>query len=75
MIPFCRLSVTYDSFISSAIGQWNSLNSLLWNVDSIVNYENGNVPKYYEIGPPKLITALTLLLILLFFIIICSKEI
>jgi len=37
IIPFCRLSNTYDSFIPSTIGQWNSLDPSIRNVDSIAN--------------------------------------
>ena len=58
IIPFCRLSITYDSFIPSTIRQWNSLNPSLRNVDSIVKFKTelrkqkyiGSVPKHYEIG-------------------------
>ena len=35
IIPFCRLSNTYDSFIPSTIRQWNSLDPSIRNVDSI----------------------------------------
>jgi hypothetical protein len=35
IILFCRLSITYDSFIPSAIGHWNNIDTTsLWNVDS-----------------------------------------
>jgi hypothetical protein len=37
IIPFCRLSNTYDSFIPSTIRQWNSLDPSIRNVDSIAN--------------------------------------
>jgi hypothetical protein len=35
IIPFCRLSNTYDSFIPSTIRQWNSRDPSLGNVDYI----------------------------------------
>ena len=35
IIPFCRLSITYESFIPSTICQWNSFDQLPRNVDSI----------------------------------------
>ena len=35
IIPFCRLSNTYYSFIPSTIRQWNSLDLPIRNVDSI----------------------------------------
>ena len=37
IIPFCRLSNTYDSFIPSTIRQWNSLDPSIRNVDYIAN--------------------------------------
>jgi hypothetical protein len=37
--PFCRLSVTCDSFIPSTIRQWNSLNPSLRNVESIAKFK------------------------------------
>jgi hypothetical protein len=38
IMPFCRLSNTYDSFITSAIRQWNSLDPSLRNVDCIAKF-------------------------------------
>jgi hypothetical protein len=37
IMSFCRLSNTYDSFISSTIRQWNSLDPSIRNVDYIAN--------------------------------------
>ena len=37
IMPFCRLSNTYDSFIPSTIHQWNSLDPSLRNVDLLQN--------------------------------------
>ena len=67
IMPFCRLSNTYDSFIPSTIRQWNSLDPSLRNVDSIVKLKAelrkrkdlSQVPKHYEIGPRKLNIILT----------------
>jgi hypothetical protein len=39
IIPFCKLSITYDSFIPSTIHQWNSLDPSLRNVDSIAKFK------------------------------------
>ena len=62
IMPICRLSNTYDSFIPSTIRQWNSLDASLRNVDSIAKFiaelrkrkDISKVPKHYEIGPRKL---------------------
>ena len=39
IISFCKLSITYDSFIPSTIHQWNSLDPSLRNVDSIAKFK------------------------------------
>ena len=39
IIPFCRLSNTYDSFIPSTIRQWNRLDPSLGNVDYIGKFK------------------------------------
>jgi hypothetical protein len=39
IIPFCRLSNTYYSFIPSTIRQWNSLDPSLRNVDYIAKFK------------------------------------
>ena len=39
IMPFCRLSNTYDSFIPSTMRQWNSLDPSLRNVDSIAKFK------------------------------------
>ena len=67
IMPFCRLSNTYDSFIPSTIRQWNSLDPSLRNVDSIAKFKAelrmrkdiSQVPKHYEIEPRKLNIILT----------------
>jgi hypothetical protein len=54
IIPFCRLSITCDSFIPSTIRQWNSLNPSLRNMESIAKFktesrkqkDNRQVPKH-----------------------------
>jgi hypothetical protein len=67
IMSFCRLSNTYDSFISSTIRQWNSLDPSIRNVDYIAKFKTelrkrkdiSQVPKHYEIGPRKLNIILT----------------
>ena len=39
IIPFCRLSNTYYSFIPSTIRQWNSLDPPIRNVDYIAKFK------------------------------------
>ena len=39
IMPFCRLSNTYDSFIPSTIRQWNIFDPTLRNVDSIAKFK------------------------------------
>ena len=39
IIPFCRLSITCDSFIPSTIRQWNNLNPFLRNMESIAKFK------------------------------------
>jgi hypothetical protein len=39
IMPLCRLSNTYDSFIPSTIRQWNILYPSLRNVDSIAKFK------------------------------------
>ena len=76
IIPFCRLSITCDSFIPSTICQWNSFDQLPRNVDSIAKFKTelrkqkdiSQVPKHYEIGPRKLNIALTKLRCFAFFL-------
>jgi hypothetical protein len=40
IIPFCRLSHSYDSFIPSTIRQWNSLDPSIRNVDYIAKFKS-----------------------------------
>jgi hypothetical protein len=62
-----ELSLTCDSFIPSRIGQWNSLNPSLRNVEYISKFKTElrkqkdirQVPKHYETGHRKLNIALT----------------
>ena len=64
IIPFCKLSNIYDSFIPSTIRQWNSLDPSIRNVDYIAKFKTelgkrkdiSQVHKHYEIRPRNLIS-------------------
>ena len=67
IVPFCRLSVTTESFIPSTIRQWNSLDLAIRNLNSVSkfksetkrNSKNLPIPIYYSYGPRKLNIILT----------------
>lgn len=67
ILPFCRLSTTYGSFIPSTIRSWNNLDTSIRNVDSISKFKNElknkvdtcKVPYYYGTGQRKLNIILT----------------
>jgi hypothetical protein len=40
ILPFCRLSSTSDSFITSTIQMWNSLNNNIRNVYSLSKFKS-----------------------------------
>ena len=64
ILPYCRISLTTDSFIPSTIRKWNSLDKSVRNIDSLkqLKTELGNmdqhklhiVPKHYLYVPRKL---------------------
>ena len=69
MVPFCRLSTTYDSFIPSTIREWNALDPSVRNIDTASKFKNAlkreasknkpKVPTYYSTGPRRLNVLLT----------------
>ena len=69
ILPFCRLSITNNSFIPSTIREWNAVDSSIRCVNSIgafktallrgAGLQSGSVPKYYAFGPRKLNIILT----------------
>jgi hypothetical protein len=69
IIPFCRLSITNDSYIPSTIRQWNNLDLSIRNDGSMPHFKSElrklsnsysvNIPKYYSYGPRKLNIVLT----------------
>ncbi|XP_071123950.1 uncharacterized protein [Mytilus edulis] len=70
ILPFCRLTLTSQSFIPSTIKLWNNLNIAVRNVDSLSKFkvelknydirnENQSNLKHYLYGPRKLNIILT----------------
>lgn len=68
ILPFCRLTLTSQSFIPSTIKLWNNLNISVRNVDSLSKFKvelknhdirNENQSKHYLYGPRKLNIILT----------------
>lgn len=67
--PFCRLSLTQESFIPSTIRLWNNLNVVTRNIDSLGKFKTelknlklnskAQVPKHYDFGNRKLNIILT----------------
>lgn len=62
IVPFCRLSLTTDSFFPSIIKSWNKLDTSIRNVDTITKFTNAlrlnsdypkQVPKHFCYGPRK----------------------
>ena len=68
-IPFCRLSLTRDSFVPATIREWNSLNLSVRNLDTLSKFKKAMrssismpIPRHYSYGPRKLNIILTQLL-------------
>lgn len=68
VMPFCRLSITRESFIPSTIKEWNKLDVSLRNVDSLAKFKTRikpnkvnahRVPLFYTSGPRKINIILT----------------
>ena len=67
ILPFCRLSLTTESYIPSTIKQWNSLDLSIRNVDSISKFKSQlkmhstvrKTPSHFLYGPRKLNIILT----------------
>ena len=66
ILPFCRLSLTNESFIPSTIREWNKLDHSIRNLDTLSKFKsvlkrknNQNIPLYYSYGPRKLNIILT----------------
>ena len=67
ILPYCRLSLTNQSFIPDTIRQWNRIDPNIRNVNSISAFKNTlrkdtvlrEVPRHYAYGPRKLNIILT----------------
>ena len=61
IVPFCRLSLTRDSFVSATVREWNNLNLPVRNLDTLSKSKKGirssismPIPRHYSCGPGKL---------------------
>ena len=69
IIPFCRLSITTESFIPSTVKLWNRLDQFDRNVDTLTKFKKAirkeqsdntkRIPKHFYYGPRKLNIILT----------------
>ena len=58
IVPFCRLSLTRNSFVPVRVREWNSLNLSVRNLDTLSNFKKAirssismPIPKHYSYGP------------------------
>jgi hypothetical protein len=61
IVPFCRLSLTRDSFVSATVMEWNNLNISVRNLDTLSKFKKAirssismPIPIHYSYGPRKL---------------------
>ena len=61
VVPPCRLSLTRDSFVPATVGEWNSLNLSVRNLDTLFKFKKAisswistPIPRNYSDGPRKL---------------------
>jgi hypothetical protein len=69
IIPFCRLSITTESFIPSTVKLWNRLDQSDRNLDTLTKFKKAirkkqsdntkRIPKHFYYGPRKLNIILT----------------
>ena len=66
IVPFCRLSLARDSFVSATVREWNNLNLSVGNLDTLSKFKKAirssismPIPRHYSYGPRKLNTILT----------------
>jgi hypothetical protein len=66
IVPFCRLSLTRDSFVSATIREWTNLNLSVCNLDTLSKFKKAirssiSMPilRHYSYGPRKLNIILT----------------
>jgi hypothetical protein len=60
IVPFCRLSLTRDSFVSATVREWNKLNLSVRNLDTLSKFKKAirssismPIPRHYSYGPRK----------------------
>jgi hypothetical protein len=61
IVPFCRLSLTRDSFVPATVRKWNSLSLSVRNLDTLSTFKKAirssismPIPRHYSCGPRKL---------------------
>jgi hypothetical protein len=66
IVPFCRLSLTRDSFVPATVREWNSLNLSVRILDTLSKFKKAicisismPIPRHYSYGPRKLNIILT----------------
>jgi hypothetical protein len=66
IVPFCRLSLTRDSFVSASVREWNNLNLSVRNLDTLSKFKKAirssismPIPRHYYYSPRKLNIILT----------------
>ena len=66
IVPFCRLSLTKDSFVSATVREWSNLNLTVRNLDTLSKFKKAirssiamPIPRHYSYGPRKLNIILT----------------
>jgi hypothetical protein len=62
-VPFCRLSLTRESFVLATVREWNSLNLSVHNIDTLSKFKKAisstiSMPilRHYSYGPRKLLS-------------------
>ena len=58
IVPFCRLSLTKDSFVSATVREWSNLNLSVRNLDTLSKFKKAlrssismPIPRHYSYGP------------------------
>jgi hypothetical protein len=61
IVPFCRLSLTRDSFVQATLRKWNRLNLSVRNLDTLSKFKKAirssismPIPRHYSYGPRKM---------------------
>ena len=55
IVPFCRFSLTRDSFVPATVREWNSLNLSVRNIDTLSKFKKAirssismQIPRHYS---------------------------